>query len=127
MVPVRPTSGSNQVQPLIPWWAAYLNPHVRHPAPGLPASEVLADELLHYQFALKVLWSDAAEFVVVSPALLPREHPLHAVEAFLENVVRFGLKVMFLPQPQAVVDRSVGFLVITSQRRDLGLIGHSIN
>ncbi len=98
-MPIRPSPRSNQVQPLISWWSAYLDPHIGHPALRLPVSEVLGDELLNDPLALQILAGDAAKFVVVTFALLLGAHPLHAVETLLEDVIGPRLEVVLLPLP----------------------------
>ena len=89
---------------LDPVLSARLDPHVGHPALGLPVGEMLGDVLLDDALALQVVLGDGAELVVVAFALLLGPHPLDAVEPLLEDVVGPRLEVVLLPQPQSVAD-----------------------
>src|SRR6266700_6354291 len=124
-MPIRPASRSNQVLPLISWRPTYLDPHIGYPALRLPISKVPGDELLDDPLALQILAGDAAKFVVVTFALLLAAHPLYAVETLLEDVIGPRLEVGLLPLTQAIANGPVGSLVITTQRRDLGLVIHA--
>src|ERR1039458_1813468 len=124
---MRPTARSDQVEPLIPWRPTNLNPHVGYPALRLPVRKVLADKHRDSLFALQILQSDSAEFVVETVAPVLGAHPLDAIEPLLEEIIRPRHKVLLLPSSQPVVNGPVGPRVITTQRRELGLVHYASN
>src|ERR1035437_3298506 len=90
-----PTARPNQVEPLIPWRPAYLNPHIRYPPLRLPSSEILLNLRLYQTLSPQVVRRHGSELVVVGLtfALLLRAHPLDTVQALLKDIVWLRLVV----------------------------------
>src|SRR4051812_9271052 len=102
MVPVRPSSRSDQIKALVPWRSTHLDPHIRHPAFFLPLLEVFLDEGLDDALTVEIVLGDCAKLVIESFASFFWTHPLDCVQSFLVSVLWSRLKVMLFPYPKTI-------------------------
>ena len=122
MLPVGPAARPDKVPTLVPRWSTDFDPHVGHPAVGLPLHQVFSNVAFDDPFAFEVGFGHRAEIVLELPCTGFPAHPLNAVEPLLKEVVGARNEVVLLPQSNAVDDSAIQLLDISAQGRDFGLV-----